>query len=281
MMRTPGRPFAFGAERWILGSRTFSLGILNATPDSFSDGGMFGDPQAALAQAERLVAEGADMLDVGAESTRPGAHSIDVNTEWDRLDPVLRTLTAANLGVPLSIDTQKAEIARRAIAAGVSVVNDVSGLRDPEMVDVLASSGVGYVLMYHPHEPLDPVADVSASAIADWLQDRLAFLADRGVSADHVLVDPGLGFAYGVESNWTVLAGLESLQGIGAGVLVGPSRKRFLGAVTGREASDRDGATAALCALLVTKGVDVVRVHNVALVGDALRIADRWAVGNG
>ncbi|MCL4521579.1 MAG: dihydropteroate synthase [Firmicutes bacterium] len=253
------------------------MGILNVTPDSFSDGGRYLEPEAALGQAESLVSQGADVLDVGAESTRPGYVPIPWETEWKRLEPVLRLLLKT-VKVPISVDTQKAEIAERAILLGASILNDVSGLADPKMMRVLAASQVGYVLMYNQRKEISN--DFSSVDIRRWLLQRLTEMDAAGISAERVLVDPGLGFAYGIEANWAVLRNLEELVGLGAGLLVGPSRKRFLGQVIHRVDGERDSATAALSALLVNKGVDVIRVHRASMVKDAVNVADRLLRGD-
>lgn len=277
MKQSVVRSFQMGAGRWQFGSRTYVMGILNVTPDSFSDGGRYLEPEAALGQAESLVSQGADVLDVGAESTRPGYVPIPWETEWKRLEPVLRLLLKT-VKVPISVDTQKAEIAERAILLGASILNDVSGLADPKMMRVLAASQVGYVLMYNQRKEISN--DFSSVDIRRWLLQRLTEMDAAGISAERVLVDPGLGFAYGIEANWAVLRNLEELVGLGAGLLVGPSRKRFLGQVTHRVDGERDSATAALSALLVNKGVDVIRVHRASMVKDAVNVADRLLRGD-
>ncbi len=277
MKQSVVRSFQMGAGRWQFGSRTYVMGILNVTPDSFSDGGRYLEPEAALGQAESLVSQGADVLDVGAESTRPGYVPIPWETEWKRLEPVLRLLLKT-VKVPISVDTQKAEIAERAILLGASILNDVSGLADPKMMRVLAASQVGYVLMYNQRKEISN--DFSSVDIRRWLLQRLTEMDAAGISAERVLVDPGLGFAYGIEANWAVLRNLEELVGLGAGLLVGPSRKRFLGQVIHRVDGERDSATAALSALLVNKGVDVIRVHRASMVKDAVNVADRLLRGD-
>lgn len=267
-----------GAGALELGGVTRIMGIVNLTPDSFSDGGTLTGVDAGVARAEALWAAGADLVDLGGESTRPGYTAVDASVEWERLRPVLERIRR-RLAAPLSVDTRKAEVARRALAAGADIVNDVSGLADPEMAGVVAEAKAGYVLMYNP-PPLPP-GTVTVAAIRSWLDARLSKLAEAGVAPEQVVVDPGLGFAYAVEDNWRVLADLEGLAGVGRGLLIGPSRKRFLGQVTGRPAAERDAATAALAALAVTKGVDVVRVHEVAMTRDAVRVADRWVGRSG
>lgn len=266
------RHFRVGQTTWPLGQRTYIMGILNVTPDSFSDSGRYTAPDIAVAQAEKLFADGADIVDIGGESTRPGYVPVTLDEEWDRLRPVLTACARKGIG-PISVDTQKAEIARRALDEGTSVINDVSGLADPQMAKVLQASLCGYVLMYHPQGAVGET--VSIEGMYRWLKTRLSQLSQAGVEVERVLIDPGLGFAYGVEANWAVIAELPALLGLGAGLLVGPSRKRFLAMVSTQPASERDAATAAISALLATQGVDVVRVHHVAMVKEAVAVADR------
>ncbi len=262
-----------------LGAGTRLMGIVNITPDSFSDGGRYLAPDQALKRAEELVAAGADLIDVGGESTRPGYQPVSVDVEWERIRPVLQG-GITRLGVPVSVDTQKTEVARRALDHGAHIINDISGLADVEsMARVLTEYGAGYVLMYNLAEPV--ATPISSRTIRPWLEERLMRLTQAGAASTQIVVDPGLGFAYNVENNWAVLEDLETLAGLGAGLLVGPSRKRFLGQVTGRGPEDRDVATAALAALLVGKGVDILRVHSVAMAKDAVRVAERWGRHNG
>ena len=209
------RRFEMGQVTWELGRRTYVMGILNVTPDSFSDGGRFFAPKAALAHAQELVAAGADIIDVGAESTRPGYVPVPLEEEWARLEPVLGALRTT-VPVPISVDTQKAEIARRAISLGVSVINDIGGLADAEMVEVLKHSQAGYVLMYHPSEDIQ--GPITSREIRSWLSHRIDEMLRAGIARERILVDPGLGFAYGVEANWSVIADLEAVSGLAAGV---------------------------------------------------------------
>jgi dihydropteroate synthase len=263
---------------WTLGRKTYVMGIVNVTPDSFSDGGRYFSADDALVQAQALIADGADILDVGAESTRPQYVPITAEEEWARLEPVLAVLCRES-PVPISVDTRKAAVASRAVALGAAVINDISGLQDGAMVDVLRSSRVGYVLTYHTETSLPSgVAISSRTVIRPWLISKLESLQAEGIAGDRILVDPGLGFSYPVESNWSVLQDVQALEGLGAGLLLGPSRKRFLGMIGGKLAEQRDPHTAWLAAALVSKGMDVVRVHNVGLVRQAVQVADklRW-----
>ncbi|MBX5467024.1 MAG: dihydropteroate synthase [Firmicutes bacterium] len=251
------------------------MGILNLTPDSFSDGGLHTHPDAALRRFDQMVAEGADAIDLGAESTRPGYVPISVEEEWARLEPVLYAVRRRWEG-PISVDTQKPEVARRALEAGADIVNDIWGVAHVEsMGRLLAEHGAGYVLMFH-REPAYAPGQVNLEEMVATLRQAVAALAAGGVPPAQVLVDPGLGFAYGVEDNWTVLRALSRFTGLGAGLLIGPSRKRFLGALSGRPPEARDVATAAVAALAALAGADVVRVHAVGLAREALAVADRW-----
>lgn len=249
------------------------------TPDSFSDGGCLTDADAALARAERLVEQGADGLDLGAESTRPGYASVSVEEEWKRLASPLRRIRERYPG-PISVDTQKAEIARRALAEGADIINDIWGCaKDPEMARVLAKSRAGLVLMFN-RQPAYAEGCVELAEMRRWIERQIQRLDSMGMGPGRILVDPGLGFGMGVADNWTVVKNLQAFSDLGAGILLGPSRKRFLGEVSGRPPAARDVATAALCALAVREGVDVVRVHCPDVVKDALAVADRWERGH-
>lgn len=263
------------------------VGILNVTPDSFSDGGEFLEPAAAVRHAESLIAAGAGMLDVGAESTRPGQPDpVGADEEWRRLEPVLRQLVLRFPDTPLSVDTVKGETARRALDVGVWIINDVSGLRlDPEVATVCAAAGAGLVLM-HSRGPFRSIAsydhatydDVVGEVLAE-LREAVGTAEERGVAPESIVVDPGLGFAKRPQQNLEVLQRLTAFGALGRPVMVGPSRKRFLGVVTGRDAPhDRDAATAAACAVAYANGARLFRVHNVAAVKDALDVS--YAIGS-
>lgn len=270
------RAFQFGSGQWELGRKTYIMGIINVTPDSFSDGGRYLRKEDALSQAARLVADGVDVLDIGGESTRPGYQDVPWEEEWRRIKPVLEGIKKRYPHVPVSVDTQKTMVALQAVSFGADIINDIWGLRrDPSMIDVLRSSRAGYVMMFN-REPSWTEGQVQVDRIKTFFEDGLALLEAEGVHASRVLVDPGLGFGYGVNDNWAVLKHLNLFRGLGAGLLLGPSRKRFLGQITGHGPLDRDIATAAVAALSVSEGVDVVRVHNVRTTKDALAVADRW-----
>jgi dihydropteroate synthase len=260
------------------------MSVLNVTPDSFSDGGRFVDVEIAVGHALAQVAAGADIIDVGGESTRPGAQRISVDEELGRVIPVVERLVAA--GVVVSIDTMRSEVAAAAVTAGAHLVNDVSGgLADPGMHDWVAGVEVPYVAMHwrgHSTD-MDRLAtyhDVVAEVCAE-LSDRLAELAAAGVDTARVVLDPGLGFAKDSAHNWALLAGLGQLTSLGHPVLVGASRKRFLGELLGepgrpRPVGERDAATDAVTALASAAGVWAVRVHDVRGSRDAIAVAGAW-----
>jgi dihydropteroate synthase len=253
------------------------IGIVNVTPDSFSDGGRFTTVDRAVAQAERLVADGCALLDVGGESTRPGAAPVSVEDEIQRVAPVIEQLARRGLG-PVSVDTRKAAVARAALGAGAAVVNDVSGLAfDPELAPVAAAAGAGVIVMHMRGTPdtMDSLAVYGHVAVEVAAELRAA--ADRaeagGVARERIVVDPGFGFAKTAEQNFRLLDELATVTGLGYPVAVGPSRKRFLGAATGRPVEDRDRATAVACALAWERGARLFRVHDAALAREALRVA--------
>jgi dihydropteroate synthase len=249
------------------------MGVLNVTPDSFSDGGAFPDADAAVAHGLALVAQGADVVDVGGESTRPGATPVDADEELRRVRPVVRALAAE--GVVVSIDTTRAPVAEASLADGASIVNDVSGgLADPSLVKVVAATGAPYVLM-HSRGPAGAPAvyDDVVAEVCDDLSRRLDEAVAAGVDPDRVVLDPGLGFAKNAAHNLALLAALPRLVALGPPLLVGASRKSFLGAVLdGREVDDRDDATQATTALAAWHGAWGVRVHAVRPAADAVRV---------
>ena len=275
--------YADPPRRWVLGGGGLSLdhpvliGIVNVTPDSFSDGGRFATLDRAVAQAERLVADGCELLDVGGESTRPGAAPVPVEEEIGRVAPVIEQLVRRGLG-PVSADTRKAAVARAALAAGAAVVNDVSGLAfDPGLARVVAEGGAGVIVMHMRGTPdtMDSLA-VYRQVAAD-VAAELGVAAGRaeagGVPPERIVVDPGFGFAKTPEQNFRLLDELATVVALGYPVAVGPSRKRFLGAATGRPVEDRDRATAVACALAWERGARLFRVHDAALAREALRVA--------
>jgi dihydropteroate synthase len=252
--------------------RTLVMGIVNATPDSFSGDGTGDDPAAAVARGVALAEAGADIVDVGGESTRPRSTAVPEAVELARVVPVVREL-AARLDVPVSVDTRKAAVARAALEAGAVIVNDIWGLRrDPEMAAVVASAGAAVVVMHNQAEPEygDVVEEVCAG-----LRESLVLAEAAGVERERVIVDPGLGFGKTAAHNLEVLRRLGELRGLDRPVLVGPSRKSTIGALLGGvPPGDRLEGTLALCVLAAANGADLVRVHDVAEVGRALRVAD-------
>jgi dihydropteroate synthase len=276
----PRRGFSLqlGAHRLELGERTAVMGIVNVTPDSFSDGGAFQDHAAAIEHGLRLAGEGADILDVGGESTRPGAAPVSEQEEARRVVPVIREL-AARAGVPVSIDTTKAAVAEAACAAGATIVNDVSGLRfDPRLGEVVARTGAALVIMHlkgtpHTMQVAPAYDDLLGEVIAE-LAAGLARAAAAGVAADRVLVDPGIGFGKTLEHNLELLDRIGELGALGRAILVGPSRKAFIGRLLDLPPGERVEGTIAACCCAADRGAHVVRVHDVGPVRRALRVAD-------
>ncbi|WP_425432669.1 dihydropteroate synthase [Flavimobilis soli] len=265
--------------------RTLVMGVVNVTPDSFSDGGEWFEPTAAVAHGVLLMAQGADILDVGGESTRPGADRVPEDEELRRVLPVVRELVSR--GAVVSVDTTRASVAEATVAAGAQIINDVSGgLADPDMYDVVARTGAVYVAMHwRGHaDVMDDLADYDdvVTDVRRELLERLAALEAAGVRREQVVLDPGLGFAKPGEANWPLLGRLGELLDVGLPVLVGASRKRFLGRLlAGPDGQPvpplaRDGATAAVSALAAASGAWCVRVHDVPGTVDAVRVAQRW-----
>ncbi|MEV0145505.1 MULTISPECIES: dihydropteroate synthase [unclassified Nonomuraea] len=265
--------------------RCLVMGVVNVTPDSFSDGGLWFDEEAAIRHGLELVEEGADIVDVGGESTRPGAARVSLEEELARVVPVIRELSAR--GVAVSVDTMRAEVARAAVAAGARLVNDVSGgLADPEMPRVVADTGVPYVVMHWRGHSADMQSRAVYSDVVTEVREELAKRVDlvlaEGVSEEQVVLDPGLGFAKNAAHNWAVLAGMPRLAELGYPLLIGASRKRFLGRLLAgddgapRPFSRSDDATVAVTALAARAGAWCVRVHKVAPNADAVRVAAAW-----
>jgi len=256
-----------------LGAKAVVMGILNVTPDSFSDGGLFDAPQKAFEQARRMIDEGAAIVDVGGESTRPGARPITAGEEQKRVLPVIERLAGEGRAL-ISVDTFRAETARLAVAAGAHIVNDVWGLqREPDIAAVAAETGAGLVIMHTGRE-----RDVLADVIADqtmFLGKSLEIARQAGVPDDRIVLDAGFGFAKETaEINLELMARFGELLALGFPLMAGTSRKRFIGTVTGREAADRAAGTAATSVILRLKGAHLFRVHDVAINVDALAVAD-------
>jgi dihydropteroate synthase len=253
------------------------MGILNVTPDSFSDGGRFADAETAIAHGVRLVGEGADIVDVGGESTRPGAEPVPAERERARIEPVVAGLAAASTGARISIDTSKTSVAQAAIAAGASIVNDVTALRgDPEMAGLVASSGADVCVMHMLGEPRtmqrEPRYDDVVDAVRAFLEERLAYAVHEGIDEHRVLLDPGIGFGKAVAHNLELLRRLDELLLLGRPIVIGTSRKSFLGEIAGGGPGERLPGTIATNVLAYTRGASVFRVHDVAPVRDALTV---------
>jgi dihydropteroate synthase len=252
------------------------MGVVNVTPDSFSDGGEWLDARAAIAHGIELIEQGAAILDVGGESTRPGAEPVSEAEELRRVVPVLEGL--ANAGARLSIDTSKAAVAAAALDAGASIVNDVTALRgDPDMAALVAERGCACVLMHMLGEPrtmqLEPVYDDVVHDVKAFLAERLAFAVEHGIAEERVWLDPGIGFGKTIGHNLELLARLDEVVALGRPVVVGTSRKSFLGRITGRGPQERVAGTIATNVLALARGASVFRVHDVAQAHDALAVA--------
>jgi dihydropteroate synthase len=255
------------------------MGVVNVTPDSFSDGGDYLDPGVAIEHGMELQREGAVLLDIGGESTRPGAQPVGTEEELARVLPVIEGLRAAGVGAEISIDTSKAAVAAAAIDAGATLVNDVSALRgDPDMADLVAAKGVGCCLMHMLGEPrtmqLDPRYDDVVDDVKAFLAERLEFAARHGIAPDRVLLDPGIGFGKTLEHNLELLRRLGEIVALGPPVVIGTSRKSFLGTLTGQsDPRERIAGTIATNVIAFERGARVFRVHDVRPVVDALNVA--------
>lgn len=270
-----------GLEWWIGGRprslfRPLVMGVLNTTPDSFSDGGLYESMERALGHGLAMAEAGADIIDVGGESTRPGSAMVEVDEEIARVVPVIRALRAAS-SVTLSVDTRKAAVASAALDAGADIINDVSGLRfDPQMVELVASRDCGVVVMHLRDDPAimqqhTHYEDILAE-VADHLERSVKLAYDWGIDLRRVIVDPGIGFGKDLGHNLDLIAGMRSLWSLGRPSLLGPSRKRFIGELTGRGPSERGAGTLAAVSAGVLEGAGVVRVHDVAEALDAVKL---------
>lgn len=252
------------------------MGILNVTPDSFSDGGSHYELEQALKQAERMLEEGVDILDIGGESTRPFADPVSIEEELNRVVPVIEKIRQ-NHNIPISIDTMKADVARRALDAGADILNDVSALRhDPEMEKLVQQTDVPVVIMHMQGTPrnmqVNPEYGDVVEEVREFFVERLDHLKKLGVDLSRIILDPGIGFGKKLEHNLSLLKHMEAFSKLGQRVLLGHSRKRFIGDITGKEVEDRDLPTAVISALALSQHVDIVRVHNVAASRDAIAI---------
>lgn len=269
-------PTRCGSLELVWGTRTYIMGIINMTPDSFAGDGLGEDVEAALRQAREMVAKGADILDVGGESTRPGHQPVSLEEELCRVVPAVRRLSQ-ELSVPISVDTSKAEVARRCLDAGAAMVNDVWGLtRDPAMAAVVASYDVPVVLMHNQEEAR--YEDVAADVIA-WLRERVESALAAGVKAHNIIVDPGIGFGKTPAHNLELLRRMAELRVLGYPILLGTSRKFTIGKVLNLPPEERVEGTAATVAIGIANGADIVRVHDVREMYRAARVSDaivRW-----
>ncbi len=261
-----------------LSRRVLVMGILNVTPDSFSDGGCFLDPQRALAHFERMVSEGADLIDIGAESTRPGSEAVDEREEIRRLRPVLEAI-GKRAAVPISVDTRKAGVAERAIDCGAVIVNDVSALQhDSRMGSVVARTGAGLVLMHMRGMPQTMQRycryDNVVEAVGEYLGVRMRQAEDIGIARERIILDPGIGFAKNAQQNLSLLKGLKSLLKLARPLLVGVSNKSFIGTVTDRPVPHRTMGTAAAVTAAVLGGATMVRVHDVGAMREVVRMSE-------
>jgi dihydropteroate synthase len=265
--------------------RTFVMGIVNVTPDSFSDGGSYASVDDALKHATQMVADGADLLDVGGESTRPGSEVVSSEEEMDRVVPVIRRLVDEHPTVPVSVDTRKSQVARVALEAGATIVNDVSAGGDPSMFAAVAETGAGMVLMHMKGEPKtmqdDPTYYDVVAEVRGFLGDRIEAALSAGIDREQLCVDPGIGFGKTLEHNLTILHDIRTFHNLRVPLLVGPSRKRFIGTLTGAEVDDRIEGTAGVVAWCAAERVDIVRVHDVKEMTRVVRVIDAIARASG
>jgi len=255
-------------------SRPLVMGIINATPDSFSDGGQHLRRDAAITHAQQLIAEGADIIDIGGESTRPGAQPVSVREELERVLPIIEGLRG--ISVPLSVDTCKPEVMRAAIAAGVHMVNDINALQDAAALDAVAASGVAVCLMHKQGNPQtmqqQPHYQNVVVEVCDFLRERLATAEAAGIARERIVIDPGFGFGKTLAHNLNLLRHLGNLRELGVPVMAGLSRKSMLGAITGQDVNHRASASIAAALIAVQHGASIVRVHDVRETVDALKI---------
>jgi len=261
------------------------MGVLNVTPDSFSDGGRFNDPEVATNHALQMIKDGADIIDIGGESTRPGSERISVQAELDRVLPVISAL--ADSGVAISIDTMRTEVAQAAVSAGACMVNDVSGGKsDPEMLGYVASLNLPYILMHWrgPSNIMNTLTDYQdvVADVTNEISKQVNVAVAAGIARERIAIDPGIGFAKTVDQNWPILKHLDVLEELGLPILMGASRKKFLGELLAnggvpRNSDERESATTAISTLMAARGLWAVRVHDVKSSSDAIAVVDRIA----
>jgi dihydropteroate synthase len=274
----PGMTLKCRSQKLELGRYTLIMGILNVTPDSFSDGGLFAKVEAAVEHAENMVAQGADIIDVGGESSRPGADTVSVEAEKARVLPVIERLVGT-VEVPISIDTYKSSVARDALSIGACIVNDITALRgDPDMASVVAEAGAPVILMHMKGTPkdmqFDPHYDSLISEITSFLRTRIQAAVDAGIPQNQIIIDPGIGFGKKVEHNLEIIRRLREFKSLGKPILIGTSRKSFIGKVLGLSTDDRLEGTAASIAVAIANGADIVRVHDVKEAARVVRMTD-------
>ena len=265
--------------------RTLVMGVLNVTPDSFSDGGRFHDSKIATNHALQMIKDGADIIDIGGESTRPGSNRISVQEELNRVLPVISALV--DTGVAISIDTMRAEVASAAVDAGACMINDVSGGKsDPEMLGYIASLDIPFILMHWrgPSNIMNTLTDYQdvVADVTNEIGKQVDVAVAAGIARERIAIDPGIGFAKTVDQNWPILKHLDVLEGLGLPILMGASRKKFLGELlasdgVARDSDERESATAAISTLMAARGLWAVRVHDVKSSSDAIAVVDRIA----
>ena len=274
-----------GGPVWRVGERAFDcsertlvMGILNVTPDSFSDGGRFLGERAAVDHGVNMAESGADIVDVGGESTRPGSDPVGAEVKIERVVPVIERLARYLPGIPISIDTRKAEVAAAALEAGATIVNDVSGGSDPAMFELASQHGAGIVLMHMRGDPktmqVEPIYDDVVAEVHEYLRERVEAAEFAGVEPDRIVVDPGIGFGKDLDHNLALIRRIDAFLDLGRPVLVGPSRKRFLGTLLDLPEDQRVEGTAAAVAWMVSRGAHVVRVHDVQEIVRVVRVVD-------
>ena len=276
-----GPVWRFGDRAFDCSERTLVMGILNVTPDSFSDGGRFFTPVYASRHGLQLAADGADVIDVGGESTRPGSDPVDAEEEIGRVVPVIRRLVEEAPGVAISIDTRKAEVAAEALDAGASIVNDVSAGTDPFMFEQVREAGAGLVLMHMKGDPKTmqqaPTYEDVVAEVHTYLRERVEAAVFAGIEPEQLAIDPGIGFGKDLDHNRALMHHVDALLDLGRPVLVGPSRKRFIGTILDLPEDQRDEGTAGAVAWMVARGAHAVRVHDVRTTVRAVRVIDAIA----
>jgi dihydropteroate synthase len=281
-----------GGPLWRVGERAFDcsertlvMGILNVTPDSFSDGGRFLDRATAIAHATRMIDDGADILDVGGESTRPGSTPVSADEELERVHPVIQRLAQLHPAVPISIDTRKADVAAEALDAGATIVNDVSGGADPAMFDVVRDREAAVVLMHMQGDPPTmqeaPYYDDVVGEVHEYLRQRIEAAELAGIDPERISVDPGIGFGKDLDHNLELMRGVDAFLDLGRPVVVGPSRKKFIGTILDLPEEERVEGTVGAVVWMVARGAHLVRVHDVREVVRAVRVSDAIARGGG